>query len=176
MAVHDTQRQTLDPAPAAGEAARPAEGQLDNSKRSRSKLGSRLWAAAGLLCFGVGCIGVVLPILPTTPFILVAAFCFARASERVDRWFRSTKVYKQVLEGYVTKKRMTAKAKLSIIVPVTVLLGIAVFFMRNVPVWAGVLVVVWLVHLVYFGLVIPTDREGSDPRSSAGPAADQAAE
>ena len=75
----------------------------DQTRRSASKARQTLWAVGGFLCLALGMVGVVLPILPTTPFILVAAFCFARSSTRLNSWFKGTKVYKQVLEGYVTK-------------------------------------------------------------------------
>lgn len=117
-----------------------------------------VWAAAGFVAFALAVIGVVLPILPTTPFALVAAFCFARSSERLNTWFKSTKLYKKVLEGYVTKRSMTVKAKLSIIIPVTVLLGIGFALMANVPAGRIVLAIVWLGHLVYFGFVVKTEK------------------
>lgn len=131
----------------------------DQPKRSNSKLRHGLWAAGGFLCFALGMVGVVLPILPTTPFILVAAFCFARSSERLNTWFKSTKLYKQVLEGYVTKRSMTLKAKLTILVPVTALLAIGFALMGNVPIGRIVLAVVWAGHLIYFGFVVKTDKE-----------------
>lgn len=48
----------------------------------------------GLIAFLLGAIGVVLPVLPTTPFLLVASFCFVRGSEKFDKWFKSTRIYK----------------------------------------------------------------------------------
>ena len=117
-----------------------------------------LWAAAGFICFALGMIGVALPILPTTPFVLLAAFCFARSSERVNTWFRETKVYKKVLEGYVTKRSMTVKAKLSILIPVTILLAIGFALMGRVPVGRAVLAVVWVCHVIYFGFVVRTEK------------------
>ncbi len=130
----------------------------DRPVRSDSKMSHGLWAAGGFFFFALGMVGVVLPILPTTPFILVAAFCFARSSARLNAWFKGTKVYKRVLEGYVTKRSMTLKAKLSILVPVTILLAIGFALMGRVPVGRIVLAAVWIGHIVYFGFVVKTDR------------------
>lgn len=48
-----------------------------------------VWASLGLICVGLGLIGVVLPLLPTVPFMLLAAFFFARSSERLHNWLIS---------------------------------------------------------------------------------------
>ena len=45
-----------------------------------------LWLLAGLLSLGTGIVGIFLPLLPTTPFVLLAAFCFSRGSTRCERW------------------------------------------------------------------------------------------
>ena len=146
-----------------------AEGEeLDGSKRSGSAFRKRLWALGGFLSFGLGAVGAVFPIIPTTPFLLVAAFCFARSSERIDRWFHGTKLYHEVLEGYATRRTMTVKAKLSILVPVTALMLVAFILMRKVPVGQAVLACVWVAHLVYFGLVVKTDRGEDDAEAAAG--------
>ena len=49
----------------------------------------------GCIGVGLGAVGAVLPLLPAFPFLLLAAFCFARSSERLDRWFKGTKLYKE---------------------------------------------------------------------------------
>ena len=126
---------------------------------SASRARQALWAVGGFLCFALGMVGVVLPILPTTPFILVAAFCFARSSTRLNSWFKGTKVYKQVLEGYVTKRSMTLRAKLTILIPVTVLLAIGFALMGRVPVGRVVLAAVWIGHIIYFGFIVKTDKQ-----------------
>lgn len=127
---------------------------------SRSGAAHIAWAVAGFASFGLGALGALLPILPTTPFLLVAAFCFARSSERVNNWFRGTALYKKVLEGYVTKRAMTVRAKLAIIVPVTAVMAVGFALMGNVPVGRAVLAFVWVAHLVYFGLVVKTVKAG----------------
>ena len=62
------------------------------------------------------------------------------------------------MEGYVTKKSMTPRAKLTILAPVTLLLAIGFVLMSNVPVGRVVLAVVWIAHIIYFGFVVKTDR------------------
>ena len=123
------------------------------------RVSQTLWAVGGFLCFALGMVGVVLPILPTTPFILVAAFCFARSSTRLNNWFKGTKVYKHVLEGYVTKRSMTLRAKLTVLVPVTALLAIGFALMGRVPVGRLVLAAVWIGHIIYFGFIVKTDKQ-----------------
>lgn len=127
----------------------------------RKKGARALRTVAGAACFGLGALGAVLPILPTTPFLLVAGFCFARSSERVDAWFRSTRLYRNVLEGYTSKRAMTVKAKLMLLVPLTAVLGLSFALMANAPVGRVVVAAVWVAHLVYFGLVVRTDRAAS---------------
>lgn len=134
----------------------------------------RLWAAGGFVAFCLGAAGVILPVLPTTPFVLLAAFCFARSSERVEAWFRSTALYRRVFETYLTRRTMTVRAKLSILIPVSVLLGVAAFFMRGVTWMLPVFAIVWVGHVIYFGFVVKTEREPG--ALGEGPAVDARAE
>ena len=131
---------------------------VEQAKQENFRLRHSLWVAGGFLFFALGMAGVVLPILPTTPFILVAAFCFARSSDRLNSWFKGTKVYKMVFEGYMTKRSMTLRAKLTILVPVTALLAVSFAMMSNVPVGRAIVAAVWVGHIVYFGFVVKTER------------------
>ena len=149
---------------AASKAGVPAEVSPEAAGGSR-RVSRYVGAGLGFLFFPAlfavrALVGVALPFLPTTPFALLAAFCFARSSERLNAWFKSTKLYKKVLEGYVTKRSMTVKAKLTIIIPVTVLLGIGFALMANVPIGRIALALVWIGHIVYFGFIVKTDRGG----------------
>lgn len=129
-------------------------------------LKQKVWAIAGFAAFGLGCAGAALPILPTTPFILLAGICFARSSERLNSWFRATKLYKTVIEGFVKKRTMTLKAKLCVLLPVTALLAVSFLLMANVPIGRAVVAVIWIGHIVYFGFVVPLDRTDAAPRAA----------
>ena len=131
---------------------------VEQAKQENFRLRYCLWTAGGFLFFALGMVGAVLPILPTTPFILVAAFCFARSSNRLNSWFKGTKVCKMVFEGYMTKRSMTLRAKLTILVPVTALLAVSFAMMSNVPVGRAIVTIVWVGHIVYFGFVVKTER------------------
>ncbi|MBQ9708209.1 MAG: ATP-binding cassette domain-containing protein [Firmicutes bacterium] len=120
---------------------------------------SRLWVIPGILCLVLGSIGIVLPILPTVPFYLAAAFCFAKGSQKLYDWFVNTGVYHKHLEGFVKKKGMTVKTKLSIIGSVTVIMGLGFVMMSRVPVGRIILAAVWLAHIIYFGFVVKTMKE-----------------
>ena len=91
-----------------------------------------LYLVLGFISFGLGAVGVVLPILPTAPFLLLSAYCFARASKRANDWFLSTKLYNRHLDSFVKNRTMTLKTKLLILIPVSVLLTGAFFLMSNI--------------------------------------------
>ena len=110
----------------------------------------------GCLSLGLGAVGAVLPILPTVPFLMLAAFCFAKSSEKLHNWFISTKLYKKNLESFVQGKGMTMKTKIRIMVTVTILMSIGFIMMHAVPVGRIILSIVWLFHVLYFIFGIKT--------------------
>ena len=111
-------------------------------------------------CFGVGlgAVGAVLPVLPTFPFLMLAAFCFARSSEKLDRWFRGTKLYRENLKDFAAGRGMTRKAKVPIMAVVTLLMGIGFVIMGRSGIAAGCVILgcVWVFHIVYFIFGIKT--------------------
>lgn len=107
-----------------------------------------LYMIIGCLSLVLGIVGVILPILPTVPFVLLAAFCFAKSSERLDGWFRNTKLYKE----NNMKNSMTKQAKIRIMCSVTLLMSIGFIMMglKGIVVGNIVLLIVWIFHMVYF--------------------------
>ncbi len=107
-----------------------------------------LYIFIGCISLGLGIIGVILPILPTFPFVLLAAFCFAKSSERLDGWFKNTKLYR---ENNI-KNGMTKQAKIRIMCSVSLLMSIGFIMMglRGIVVGNVVLLIVWIFHMAYF--------------------------
>ena len=110
----------------------------------------------GCLSLGLGALGAVLPLLPAFPFLMLAAFCFAKSSEKLHGWFVSTKLYKKNLESFVQGKGMTVMTKIRIMLTVTFLMSIGFIMMHAVPVGRIVLGIVLLFHILYFIFGIKT--------------------
>lgn len=111
-------------------------------------------------CIGLilGAVGVSVPMLPAFPFLLLAAFGFARGSERLHSWFISTRLYKNNLETYVRGQGMTRRTKHRIIASVTVLILISMSILAICElywVWS-ILIAVWAFHILYFVFGVKT--------------------
>lgn len=113
----------------------------------------------GCICLGLGCIGIVLPILPTVPFFMVTVFCFTKSSQRLHDWFISTNMYEKHLQSFVEKKGMLLKTKLTIIISVTVLMSIGFIMMSSVPIGRVILCIVWVCHIIYFAFGVKTIKD-----------------
>ena len=121
-----------------------------------------LYIILGCIGLGLGAVGAILPLLPAFPFLLLAAFCFAKSSEKLHRWFTSTKLYKNNLESYIKGQGMTRKTKIRIMVTVTILMSIGFIMMHAVPVGRIVLAGVWVFHIVYFIFGVKTMNSSAD--------------
>lgn len=120
------------------------------------KLKKMLYVAVGCAGVVLGAVGAVVPLLPAFPFLLLAAYCFARSSERLHTWFIGTKLYKANLESYVQGRGMTMRTKLRIMAIVTLTMAVGFAMMGRVPVGRAVLVCVWVFHILYFVFGIRT--------------------
>lgn len=109
-----------------------------------------IYIVLGCIGLGIGAVGAVVPMLPAFPFLMLAAFCFARSSEKLHNWFINTKLYQDNLADFVAGKGMTWKTKLRIMITVTLLMSIGFIMMRNTTVGRIILACVWLFHICYF--------------------------
>lgn len=123
------------------------------------KLKKVIYITVGCIGLALGAVGAVLPLLPAFPFLLLAAICFGKSSERLDRWFKSTKLYKNNLESFVKGQGMTWKTKIKIMITVTVLMTIGFIMMKQVLVGRIVLGAVWVFHILFFVFGVKTIKK-----------------
>ena len=107
-----------------------------------------IYLIIGFLFFGLGAIGVILPVLPTTPFLLVASYCFARGSKRFNDWFLSTKIYQKHLDSFVKERAMTLKTKISLLSFASAMLILA-FCLVDV-IYARILIIAVMIFKYYY--------------------------
>ncbi|MGL4800261.1 MAG: YbaN family protein [Cellulosilyticaceae bacterium] len=120
----------------------------------------KLYIILGFITFGVGALGALLPILPTTPFLLVASYCFMRGSERVNEWFIHTGLYQKHLASFIENKQMTRKKKVMIPLVATIMILIPCVVVDNTGMrlfLIGIIVVKWY----YFAFRIKTIPKGT---------------
>lgn len=125
-----------------------------------------LYVIVGCISLGLGALGSLFPILPTVPFLLLAAYSFARSSQKLHNWFINTKLYKDNLEDFMAGRGMTAKTKVRIMITVTLLMSIGFVMMGMKGIVTGCIALgcVWLIHVIYFiwGVkTIPVGKEAA---------------
>ena len=119
------------------------------------KVKKGIYICIGLVAFALGAIGVILPILPTTPFLLLASFCFAKGSERFNTWFINTKVYKKHLESFVKERAMTLKQKVILLAFADTMIAIPLITVDVLPMRITLIALI-LFKLYYFIFKIKT--------------------
>lgn len=125
------------------------------------KIKRLLFLILGCVCLGLGCIGCFLPILPTVPFFLATVFFFANSSQKLHDWFINTKMYKKHLESYVKKEGMLLQTKLTIMISVTLMMGVGftMMMLKEIYVPSIILAVVWVCHIIYFVFGVKTIKK-----------------
>ena len=107
-----------------------------------------LFLLGGWLCLAIGALGVLLPILPTTPFVLLAAWCFSRGSERLHQWLTTNPVFGPVVREWEERQVIPLHVKILASSMMVVLTGL-MHFGSTAPWWARILAAL----LVVLGLV-----------------------
>ena len=94
------------------------------------KLFKGIYIILGIIFLGVGIIGIVLPVLPTTPFILLASFCLAKGSDRINNRFKKTKIYREYILNF-KENGLTKKQKIRIVLTADLMLLASGYFVNN---------------------------------------------
>lgn len=90
-----------------------------------SHLARPLWTAAGVAALALALIGVFLPLLPTTPFVLLAAACFAQSSPRLHDWLLRHPVFGPAIRDWRDHRAIPRKGKIAAIVAMTAAFGLS---------------------------------------------------
>lgn len=120
---------------------------------------NKIYLALGFFFTGLGAVGAALPLLPTVPLLLLAAYFFARSSKRFNDWFRSTKLYKNNLEVYLQTGGLPIKKKFRIMAIVTAQLALGFLLMKSTPIGRTILCIVWGGLMLFFLFGIKTIQE-----------------
>ena len=117
-----------------------------------------VWLVVGLLCVAVGGIGIVVPGLPTTIFFIIAAWCFSRSNERLERWILGLPKIGPLVADHRAGLGMPRRAKVWAITMIVVGVGLSAVFFIDSPLVRLIVVAVGLVGVWYVGLGVPTKK------------------
>lgn len=127
----------------------------------------RLLVACGLAAVGLGAAGIFLPLLPTTPFLLLALYCFARSSDRLHAWLLNHRVLGRYLDNYLKHRAVPPAAKIFLLAVLWPTLAVSAFMIGR-P-WAAILLLA-----VGIGVTIHLLSLGNLPGGQDGTAAEEA--
>jgi uncharacterized membrane protein YbaN (DUF454 family) len=91
----------------------------------------QVWFVLGLISSGLGIAGYILPVMPGTTFILIAAYCFAKSNEKWYNKLINNKYFGQTIKDFNAGLGMSVRAKITALVCVTLSIGISLFFASN---------------------------------------------
>ncbi|GLC81565.1 YbaN family protein [Lacrimispora brassicae] len=114
-----------------------------------------IYICIGIAAMVLGAIGTVLPGLPTTPFLLLALFCFTKGSEKLNCWFRGTSLYEKYVKHYEYDRSLTRKQKFTIQAAAGVMMAISFILTENTVIRL-LLAGAFLLHNYVFIFVIKT--------------------
>ncbi len=92
------------------------------------KIKTFLLISVGCLSFVLGAVGSFLPLLPTTPFLLLSLYCFTQSSEKFNKWLKSTKIYQEYVGEFLKHRSFTIEKKVKMLIGVYIMVGISIYF------------------------------------------------
>jgi hypothetical protein len=94
----------------------------------RSRMLRILFVATGTVCLVLGVIGILLPVLPTTPFILLSAACYARGSRRFYIWLMENRWFGPLVRAFRDERRIPKKAKWAATIAIVATMGLSIAY------------------------------------------------
>jgi len=133
----------------AAERFTPREG---DAIRVRSPIVRWALLVFGVVFIGIGAIGIFVPILPTTPFLLLAAVCFIYSSRRMYDWLLNNRLFGRYLKDYIERKGIPLRIKVGTLVFLWVTMILSMIFFTDSPLIRIILLVIAssvTVHLLW---------------------------
>lgn len=120
------------------------ESELTKEASTEQKIVRALFFVAGTVSLAIGTIGIVLPILPTTPLLLLALACYCRSSKRMTKWVLTNKYFGSYIRRYKEGKGISIKTKIATIATLWIAISYSAVFIVNI----------WIVQLILFAIAI----------------------
>jgi uncharacterized membrane protein YbaN (DUF454 family) len=98
---------------------------------ARSRTSRLLWNIAGTFFLSLGAVGIVIPLLPTTPFLLLAAACYLRGSARMYNWMLTNRYFGVYLKNYIEGKGIPPRVRIATIVLLWTVIGFSATLMTD---------------------------------------------
>ena len=118
-----------------------------------------LWVIAGSVLVVLGAFGVILPGLPTTPFLILAAACYIRSSQRLYDWLIANKTFGPYLKDYREGKGIPRRAKKIALVMMTIFVGYAVLFALDDLIVRIVVLILGMIGFYYVAYRVPSAKD-----------------
>jgi uncharacterized membrane protein YbaN (DUF454 family) len=114
-----------------------------------------LFLLAGLICVALAAAGAILPVLPCTPFLLLAAYCFARSSKRMHRWLLHSRLFGPIIQDWQQHRAIRRRVRTSSVLLILVVIGLTFAIVRpTMLIGATILALVGVGLVVIFRLPI----------------------
>ncbi len=131
------------------------------------RLKNRLLMICGFILLGLGTIGIFLPILPTTPFVLAAAGCFS-SNPRLSAWLHKSRFFSDYITNYKERNGLKKSTVVKSLVFLWTMLGISIIGMKAL--WSSICLpiigVAVTVHILYMALPRKRRSEGRDVQNN----------
>jgi len=133
-------------------------------RRGPNRLKKAFFIVAGTICLGLGAVGVFLPILPTTPFLLLSAACYYKGSDRMHRWLLNNRWFGSYIRNYKEGKGISLVGKISTLLLLWITIGYTTLFLLNITIIQIILIAI-AVAVTAHVIALPTFRKQELPKT-----------
>ena len=133
--------------------------KIHEVKETKNFLLKWLWVFLGCLFVGLGAIGAVIPGMPTTVFLVLAAACFIRSSQKLYDWLIANKTFGPYLKDYREGKGIPLKAKIVALIMIVGFVSFAVFFAIEVKPIKILVGLIGLIGFLYVSFIVPAAKK-----------------